>query len=280
LGNTAYKMNEILTSLVSPKINSQLSFLLVTYHKDFDMLDGLLTSIVKNFSNQYRLLVILNDDKQHIFELQAILDQYPLVYEIKCNIQEVIHKKITHEYFGIRNTDSGWVTQQMLTLLASKIIETPYYLHICSKDRFIKPFSLSDIISNGKVRVLQEDWEFIEDSILQTFRRFYKNSCNFFKLDSNTNKDKIIKSITPVVNNTASIKKMLDEISNMGYEIADLIGIDTYLPEGKSQNKMSEYHLYCGWLAKHNLTNEILEFYSHNESPYYMEQTTYELRRK
>ena len=262
------------------EVNSQLSFLLVTYHKDFDMLDGLLSSIVKNFSNQYRLLVILNDDEQHIFELRAILDQYPLIYKIKSNIQEVIHKKTTHEYFGIRNTNSGWVTQQMLTLLASKIIETPYYLHICSKDRFIRAFKLSDIISNGKVRVQQEDWGFIDDNISQAFERFYKNSCNFFKLDFDTNKDKIIKSITPVVNNTANIKKMLDEISNMGYEIADLIGIDAYLPDGRSQNKMSEYHLYCTWLAKHNLTDEILEFYQHNESPYYMEQTTYELRRK
>ena len=259
-------------------VNNQLTLLLVTYHDDFDMLDGLFTSIVNHSLNEYKLLIVLNDSTDYLNELKSIINEFQIDYEIVEKFSELEHTPVFHSNFGVRQTDIGWITQQMITLLAAKIIKTPYYLHVCSKDIFAKSFKLSDIISTNKVKVQQEEWYFIRPDVDNLFNNYFKNVCKLFKLDQSLARDKMIKCMTPVVNNTEYINRMLDDIRAMGLELADIIGIDK--SSSNTQNKTNEYYLYCAWLAKNNLTDQVLEFYKSSASPYNMREKTYDLRRK
>lgn len=258
-------------------MNDQLTFLVVTFNKDFDMLHNLLSSIVTYFSNNYRLLVVLNDDKKHYDELKSILDQYPLSYRIDHDYEEVTRPVKENSYFGVRDTN-GWATQQMLTLLAARRIDTPYYLHLCSKDEFLGPFELSDIINNDKTKAQVEVLEDI--GFRDQFEVYYENACKIFNISPDANRNQLIRSITPQVNNTSSIRQFLDELEQQDIDIADMIGCNGRTSTGECKNKTTEYYSYSAWLVSKGILNNTVDFYKLDDSPFNMKVITYDLRRK
>ena len=204
-------------------VSDQLTFMVVTYNKDFDMLDRLVGSIVEHFSTTYPLLVILNDSAEYLEELDSILKKYPLTYSIRHDFEE-LHRPIEPDcHFGTRGTDDGWIVQQMLTLLAARAVETTYYLHLCSKDMFVDKFELEDIVVQGKTRVLQETFNHTQKWMFETF---YQNSCKLFDLDPAQHRNQYIRCETPMLVKTQRVREMLDSVESMGYHIIDVIGID------------------------------------------------------
>lgn len=260
-------------------VSNLLSFFVVTYSKDFDMLDLLLASIAKHFDQQYKTLIILNDDIDHMAELESIVAKHGIPNKIVHDYPQPQPNDQIHEYFGIRRTDDGWSTQQMLTLRAATYIDTDYYLHLCSKDVFLAPFNTANIFHQGKIKVCREDWYDIQPDVTSVFIEYFENSCRLFGIDCEYAKNKMIKCVTPVLNQTSSIRELLNHLNTMNIELEDVIGWNGDTPAGTGKNKTNEYFLYCAWLIKNNLIDQTLEFRSTRQSPYRVNRTSLELRR-
>jgi hypothetical protein len=244
------------------------------------MLPGLFDSIAKNFKYIFKIYIVLNDDEKYLRELQDIIFSYDLECQIIVGLPELIHKNHLHPCYGYRHTDNGWVTQQIATLISSRLIDTTYFVHICSKDRFVREFGYTKIIVNNKCRVLREDWMFVDDPVkIKTFEQWGRNACVFWQIDFDLAKDKMIKNLTPIVNNTKLMQMMVNEIYDQGHDLADLIGFnhDDVYP---GRNKTTEYALYAAWLTKNSYADDFIEFYDFPNDIYETIRAPYELRRK
>jgi hypothetical protein len=260
-------------------VTDQLSFLTVTYERDFDLLERLLQSIKLFFDTTYKHYIVLNDSIDHLAELEEIVGKFPMQTKIilREKFQDFQLPLVENCQFGYRFTapDNGWLTQTMLTMLSAEEIETPFYLHLCSKDIFKSAFDISSIINDGKTVVWNENFDHGVNT--NQFIEFAVNACNFFNLDFNQYKHLLIRPATPVVVNTQQMKNMLIDLKSQNVSVIDLIGLnESWRP---SQGKTNEYYLYSAWLAKNNYINESLVWHTSKSHNIYNTIRSYDLRR-
>lgn len=258
-------------------INKQLSFLTVTYEHDFDALERLLVSTEKYFQNEYMHYIILNDDISHLPELNSILAKFSNKFVVvhRDEFPELFVPVVENCKFGTRS-NTGWYDQIFLTMLSSKIIETTYYLHLCSKDQFFRAFDIHNIIRGDKFLAQREYHDHGDHK--EQFIQFAINACTLFDLNFEQCKEYMIMPITPGILKTQHIKDILTYLADNNLYLIDVIGGNGEIT--KSYNKTIEYYLYSAWLAKNNLTNDTIIWYDNREwSPYSTIPQSYELRR-
>lgn len=269
------------------EINNQLSFLTVTYERDFDLLERLLNSIKLHVGTTYKHYIVLNDSIDHLAELEEIIRKFPMQIEIilRDQFQDFQLPLLENSPFGHRftQTDEGWATQIMLTMLSAIEIKTPFYLHLCSKDVFGGPFDINNVIKDGKTVVWNEN--FNHGGNTNQFIDYAINACKFLNLNFEQNKQFFIRPSTPGALNTQQMKNILDYLKEQNISVVDLIGFNTgsfidgvFQP---SQNKTIEYYLYSAWLIKTQLVEETVIWHNsaiHNTL--YNINMSYDLRRK
>jgi hypothetical protein len=259
--------------------NNQLSFLTVTYERDFDLLDRLLASIEDYLKTEYLHYIVLNDDPKHLPELEKILEKYPMQFEVVLREQfaDFSLPLVEDCYYGYRHTNptDGWSTQIMITVLVSSLIKTPYYLHLCSKDVIIEPLDTGKLILNKKTMAFREN--FNHGANTDQFIEFAVNACKFFNLNFEECKQSFIRPATPAVINTQYMKNVLEHLAKKNTSVVDLIGLNqNWKP---SQGKTVEYYLYSAWLILNNLIDDTIVWYEATDDFPCNVSRSYNLRR-
>jgi hypothetical protein len=119
---------------------SNLTLCIVTYEKDFDLLDRLIQSVSNFWETQcIELLIVLNDLKETEEELINITKNYS---DIKIRIV----------WAGdiIKSDEYDWHTQQTMKLLLSNYVETTWFMLLDSKNYFSsddKKIKISDFFN-------------------------------------------------------------------------------------------------------------------------------------
>jgi hypothetical protein len=247
---------------------NKLSFLTVTYERDFDLLERLLKSIVKHCGTEYIHYIILNDDIIHLPELTSILAKFPNNFIVKHYLEfpEMHMPLVENCNFGDR-CESGWSKQIMLTLIASAIVESQYFLHLCSKDVVFNPIDVNKIIRDDKMVAIREYDNIDKAHFAELFDEFFVNAYKLFELDPEQYRKLAIRPVTPAIIKTKQIQDMLHYLNERNLYIIDIIGINAEVGWYNGYNKTCEYYLYSAWLAKNNLINDTLEWIEDIQSP-------------
>ena len=250
----------------------------VTYERDFDLLERLLVSIEKFHQTEYQHYIILNDDIAFMPELNSILAKFSnkfivIHYE---EFKEMQAPEVENCKFGKRTHHGGWFRQIILTLLAATKIATPYYLHICSKDRFIGKFNIDNLIQGDKFLAQLENTTY-HSSCNAEFDEYFINAYKLFDLDPKQYKEKTIRPSTPAIIKTQQVHDMILDLTNSNLHLIDIIGGNAEWC--KSHNKTVEYYLYSAWLAKNNLTDDTIIWGNATHRQFNTTQGTYDLRR-
>lgn len=117
-----------------------IEILIITYHKEFDMLNNLLSSMdVYLQDRDVRVRIILQGEGEQ--ELLKLLNKFNLNFKLENQ----------NKYLKIEDCSNGWQIQQFLKLSAARYSDKKYTLVLDCKHIFLKNFSVKEFFSEGKV---------------------------------------------------------------------------------------------------------------------------------
>jgi len=151
-----------------------------------------------------------------------------------------LSNKVKIIYKKLDQPSHGWKRQQILKLLASRDVHTDTYIILDSKNHFIKPFSLSQIISpSGKLYSLFYRMH-------PPYRENFKEMCNYFNYTEHVNFDKVLPSTTPYFMKTKIVRQLLEDLEEREGLPAEIII--------HNKNLYSEFYLYYLYLLSKNIS--------------------------
>ncbi len=184
----------------SNNIPFELTICIVTYEKDFDLLDRLISSLCLYWeTSNLTILIILNDNKETEIELENILNKY-LYTDIK------IETIWANNIFDLKQYD--WFSQQTIKLLIADYIRTSWFMILDSKNYFKfskEKIKISDFFSNeGKA---YGSWG------LSTFyfKDAYESAYKLWNLDPPI-KENTLNEFTPILLKTDMMKELILEL--------------------------------------------------------------------
>jgi hypothetical protein len=259
---------------------SNLSFLIITYYLDFDLLKRQLDSTAQYLKDYaaYPYVIVLNDDVKYLPELEAILNLYPERKFTVLHKNNYSNKYVDPLWSMEQNTSQsaikllgsdgvfesynayGWYSQQILKLVAP--------LEIDSKCKLSEPFDIRSIVNNNVVSMarLNVIWE--GDGEIERRIRAAHNL-----LDA---------PVTNMIENTTSFgvpypikTKYAREIINY-LENKNINVNETILKSESITPQTFEFFLYSAWIQKH-YQSEINFTYPNLDDIFYGDKS---LRRK
>jgi len=223
-----------------------LSFVTVTFWRDFDLLERLLSTMGQFIKDSYIHYIILNDRDEYLPELEKIIDchthhQYKII----------LLSQLSKQYPTLVNSKVhlGWWTQQVLKLAISKEIKTEFYCILDSKDFVISLLNpIRDlVIDNKPIALFENAHNILPSSEFYTYRQC---SYQVFKLEDTT--DYCMRSHTPFIMKTAHVIDMLEYLSSGPKTLTQLIEGEGN-PEILHGGRCVEFYLYMAWLRLNNL---------------------------
>lgn len=148
-------------------------------------------------------------------------------------------KIITLESFGSDYSNKwGWLVQQALKLLISRMITNKYYLILDAKNHFIRPLLKEDIFEGElpKARV------FVKHSGTR-HRELLENSLKYFELDTELANSKTGATTTPYIMYTDITRELLDYIELKTGDIIKLFDVE-------KPKMCTEFFLYYSFILK------------------------------
>lgn len=131
---------------------NKITIVVVTFHKDFLLLDRFLTSVCKfwNLSQLDSIKIVLNDEVTYLPNLEKILEKF-LLHNIKIDIICPKDSNYVKVFGDTSKIVYDWHSQQLYKCLVADIINTDWYIiHDC-KDYYISPVDITDCFtSTGK----------------------------------------------------------------------------------------------------------------------------------
>lgn len=184
------------------------SLVIVTCNKDRWSFEMLAKSIEK-FLQPSKILVIVNEDENESWHrwfenLKYLFQKHDL--EIKNKI-DFLHKDIDEHLHPLQK--SGWINQQVLKLYAGIYLNCKEYVVLDSKNFFIKPLRLSNI--------LQIYPEYIESWAPNNLKNAVNIYCKVFGLNFTYKTLPLTQNTTPYIINrdhSLSLIKKLGNIDN------------------------------------------------------------------
>ena len=138
--------------------------------------------------------------------------------------------------FGLATKGKGWVTQQVLKLLAASVIETPRYVVIDAKNHFVAPFGRGNFEApDGRARIAMISYR------THALSGHLARVLAFVGLEPETFVDRFPQTRTPFVFDTASVRRMTDELARREGESFEALFV---------RHNFTEFFLYSAWLLK------------------------------
>jgi hypothetical protein len=210
-----------------------ISFLTVTFEPDFLVLERQLKSFDQYMSPGYTYNIILQDD----------ISKLPILKNIVSKYKKFSYNVIHFSELGLDEQvlDSGWHNQQLLKLIAAKIIDTKYYVSFDSKNYVTRPWDpLVDIMEDGYASNTRAastgDGE---------FEKYYVNAYTMVGLDPEKYRDQTTTSGTPYVMETTVVLSLLDYLKEQGILLKNLFH--------PAAQQVTEFYLYTAWATKNNV---------------------------
>lgn len=231
----------MLLNVESNNIPSEITIGIVTYEKDFDLLDRLLLSIINNWDlQQIEILIVLNDIKEKEEELKKIVEKYN---EIKT--------RIIYASDIINFEKYDWYSQQVLKLFIPKYIRTPWYLLLDSKNYFKslnKKIKISDFFNqNGKA---YGTWGTTDDVFF--FKNSYKLAYKLWNLDPPT-AGQALNEFTPLFFYTKLMEELIEELE---YKFQSLLPY-LFIASTSDGFFLTEFSVMSAYIKYKNM-NEVL----------------------
>ena len=247
---------------------SEITFLIITYYLDFDLLKRQLDSTTQylNDYTAYPYVIVLNDDVKYLPELEAILNLYP---ERKFT---VLHKNnYSNKYVDLlwsmeRNTSSsaiksigsdgvfesykayGWYTQQILKLVAPLEIDSEYTVIFDSKCKLREPFDIRSIINNDVVNMNRLNVYWANDD--EILKRIW-SACNLLDVSETNVIENTTSFGTPYPIKTKYAREIINYLENKNINVNDTIEYYGSTNNPALDNTF-EFFLYSAWIQKHH----------------------------
>ena len=260
---------------------SDVSFLIITYYLDFDLLKQHLDSVrlyLKNYS-QYPFTVVLNDDIAYLPELENILSGYPdiqfkllhknnysnkFVDPLWNNYQNTSQEALKHmDPDGIIRGAFGFYSQQILKLVAPLEIDTEYCVINDTKSVLIENLPLETFISNDKIYTAGLTAPEKKDKFLIERAQ---SACCALNLDLKKTGMGMIRDFgTPFIIKTSHARGLINWLERQAIFVNDLIYNNTL------SNMTLEFFLYSAWIEKNckddyvRETRKIKSFYTQDK---------------
>ena len=242
---------------------SNLSFLIITYYLDFDLLKRQLDSTAQYLKDYaaYPYVIVLNDDVKYLPELEAILNLYPErkftvlhknnysnkyvdpLWSIEQNTSQSAIKLLGSDGVFESYNANGWYSQQILKLVAPLEIDSEYTVIFDSKCKLSEPFDIRSIVNNNVVSMARLNVIWQGDGEIERRIRAAHNL-----LDA---------PVTNMIENTTSFgvpypikTKYAREIINY-LENKNINVNETILKSESLTPQTFEFFLYSAWIQKH-----------------------------
>jgi len=134
-------------------------------------------------------------------------------------------------------SDDGWVVQQILKLMAARLVETPYYLLLDSKNHFVNPITVSDFFRDGRPTVFIADHSARSDAVMQDY---FRSTFLYFALDPDEHLRHSARPITPFPIRTDVARALLSDIEARE---------GRSFPEAFFRRRLSEFFLYTAYIV-------------------------------
>lgn len=260
----------------------KITIAVVTFHKDFLLLDRFLKSVIKfwNLSQIDSIKIILNDEVTHLPTLEKI------VQKISDNVKiDLICPKDSNYVKVFGDTSKivfDWHSQQLYKCLISDIINTEWYiLHDC-KDYYVSPVDIQDCFtSTGQAYMrINQHREGFNGAMLPTshqgcgpFSLAFETSYSLFGLDSRNYILSRFSFITPFFVKTQYMRDMVSDLRrklDTMFQFLFSIHLD-------GQCFVTEFLLYSAYCAKLNNYKDYIDF-KNNEKYYQTVKCSKDLR--
>ena len=207
-----------------------IDIVIVAYEKELNQLDLLLKSIVRyfNFSSLGEIFVITQEDgDRYKLFLESKYRNFPI--DIEFHTQEFLLGHVAYK--------SGWHLQQIIKLLAYKLVATDFYLVLDTKNFFVNNVDINDFLFNGKALYKR----FTErNHIGLTMGEYFVKSYATFELDASSYLDKSMGPLTPFV-----FKRSL--VEDMVKFLLEKFSKNSFTTVFMEDVKGSEFYLYCAY---------------------------------
>ena len=245
------------------KINPvpNVSFLLITFYLDFDLLKNQLDSVrlyLKDHT-QYPYTIVLNDDIRYLPELERIISHYP---EMTFNL---LHKNNysnryvdpilndpdnTSQVALTRKTKNnillgfGFFTQQMLKIVSATEVKTEYCIIVDTKCAWNRLIDLNTFIYNNKMHTMPLHNEYKNNNI--TLARI-KVAYQAFDLELTPSMiDRVRDFSTPFLIKTKYATDLITYLENKEIFVNDLIYC-----KNNWDRQTFEFFIYSAWIEKY-----------------------------
>jgi hypothetical protein len=160
------------------------SIVIVTYKNDFDKLQTCLQSLYSHLTSpDVPVIVVLNDDEEHLTTLLSIVNPYQNIKVVHCSV------------LGAWTRSLDWWSQQYFKLAVSDVIHTPWYLIVDSDDVFIDTVD-NRLFDQGRARCLTEPILRIKDSSNPSLLLWLNQSYKIVNYDKN---DESLKELADIL---------------------------------------------------------------------------------
>ena len=173
----------------------------VVYSSDFNSLKLQALSFekfLKVSKNELEILIILNDDENHLKYLEEIIIPYYGKYSSCCRILTRKDLNCTNAFVH------GWLQQQVYKLLISKFINEKSYLVLDSKNHLIRDFNIENFLSAPLKWFRVNRNGHLSAGFEESYRYFGLNPSDFIDLSA--------ANVTPFVFYTEAVLNMISEI--------------------------------------------------------------------
>lgn len=230
-------------------VPTNLTLCVVTYEKDFDLLERLIRSVYLFWDTQHiKFLIILNDDRETEEELINITKKYSI---LGIKIEVIWAGNI------IKIEQYNWHTQQLMKILIAKYVKTSWFMLLDSKNYFEpnnKKHKISDFFSpTGKA---YGTWGTNPDFFF--FKNQYEIAYKLWNLELSEN-ERVLNEFTPLFLYTKIMAELVIELEQR---------FQSFLPyffkvTEYSSSFVTEFSIMSAFIKHKKMEEELYEHLTH-----------------